>query len=258
MARIRSIHPGFFTDEDIVSVSAFARLLFLGIGVEADDKGVFEWKPITLKMRLFPADNIDIDALLSELEAVNAIRSYEIAGRKFGAIRNFRKFQRPKTPNDIHPITDDLRNYVGLTGPISEITHDKDAPFLPKGEIVPQMEEGGGNSKVRDKSLVQTPRDKRAAEIDLEFSETFWPAYPRKAAKGAAEKAFRAARKTASLEEIMSGVTRYAKERAGKDKQYTAHPSRWLNAKSWTDEPTAPSGSMPSGEPSRVFLFGRA
>lgn len=257
MARIRSIHPGFFTDEDLVSVSAFARLLFLGVGVEADDKGVFEWKPITLKMRLFPVDAVDIEDLLVELEAVNALRSFEIDGRKYGAIRNFRKFQRPKTPNDIHPIPDDLRNYVGLSPEISEIKEDEEKAFLPKAEIAPQREEGGGNRKVRDKSLGQTPRDKRMAEIDLEFSETFWKAYPRKAAKGAAEKAFRSARKVASLDEIMAGVERYAKERSGKDKQFTAHPATWLNAKSWTDEPESSRDRQANGEPSHAFLFGR-
>lgn len=135
MARIRSVHPGFFTDEALVSVTMGARLLFIGLGVEADDKGVFEWKPITLKMRIFPADNVDVSALLAELEAVNAIQNYEIDGRKYGAIRNFRQFQRPKTPNDVHPMPPHFRNYVGLTGIVS--------PDLPqKGEIHPQMEEG--------------------------------------------------------------------------------------------------------------------
>lgn len=143
MARIRSVHPGFFTDEDLVQVSMAARLLFIGIGVEADDKGAFEWKPLTLKMRIFPADSIEIEPLLSELEGANAIASYEINGRKYGAIRNFRKFQRPKTPNDIHPIPDDFRKYVGLTQSISE-------PFPQKGEKSPQMEDGGGRMKGKD------------------------------------------------------------------------------------------------------------
>ncbi|HEX7852076.1 MAG TPA: hypothetical protein VF503_00085 [Sphingobium sp.] len=136
MARIRSIHPGFFTDEELVCVSMAARLLFLGLGVEADDKGVFEWKPLTIKMKIFPADNLDVDTVLAELEHANAIRKYEIDGRRYGAIRNFRKFQRPKTPNDIHPSTAEIRNYVGLPDPISE-------PFPPKGEKSPQMEDGG-------------------------------------------------------------------------------------------------------------------
>ena len=71
MARIRSVHPGFFTDEDLVGTSLPARLLFIGLGIEADDKGIFEWKPITIKMRIFPADNVDVEALLSELVGSN-------------------------------------------------------------------------------------------------------------------------------------------------------------------------------------------
>src|SRR5690606_16464465 len=115
VARIRSIHPGFFTDEDLVSVSMAARLCVIGLGVEADDKGIFEWKPLMLKMRLFPADNIDMNEVLSELEDANIVRKFEIEGRHYGAIRNFRKFQKPKTPNDVHPSTPDIRKYVGLT-----------------------------------------------------------------------------------------------------------------------------------------------
>lgn len=143
MARIRSVHPGFFTDEHLVSVSMAARLLFLGLGVEADDKGVFEWKPLTLKMRIFPGDNIDVVALLAELEEVEAIRRYEIDGRKYGAIRNFRKFQKPKTPNDIHPIPDDFRNFVGLPSSTSAPLTKKGEAFPQKGENSPQMEDGG-------------------------------------------------------------------------------------------------------------------
>lgn len=144
MSRIRSIHPGFFTDERLVSVSPEARLLFLGIGVEADDKGIFEWKPVTLKMRLFPADNFNVAALLCDLEREGVILSYEMEGRKYGAIRNFRKHQRPKTPNDIHPITPDIGNYVGLTSADSEKPAADVRPFPQKGEKAIQMEDGGG------------------------------------------------------------------------------------------------------------------
>jgi hypothetical protein len=151
MARIRSIHDGFFTDEQLVSVSPFARLLFLGLGVQADDKGVFEWKPITLKMRIFPADNVDVPQLLAELQSIDAIRNYEIDGRQYGAIRNFRKFQRPKAPNDVHPIPDDFRIYAGLPPIISEMEDDNGSPFLQNAEIAPQMEsrgeEEGGESR---------------------------------------------------------------------------------------------------------------
>lgn len=144
MSRIRSLHPGFFTDERLVGTSVEARLLCLGLGVEADDKGIFEWKPVTLKMRIFPADNIDIAARLAELADAGIIMMYEIDGRKYGAIRKFRKHQRPKTPNDIHPITPEIGNYVGITPTISVTVDNEPDPFPPKGENPPQMEDVGG------------------------------------------------------------------------------------------------------------------
>ncbi|NTG48601.1 hypothetical protein G6M04_14505 [Agrobacterium rhizogenes] len=147
MSRIRSLHPGFFTDERLVSTSIAARMLFLGLGVEADDKGIFEWKPVTLKMRIFPADNFDVAALLDELERGEVLRSYEIDGRKYGAIRNFRRHQRPKTPNDIHPITPEFSIYVGLSKSISETVSDDEEQFPQKGEKPIQMEDVGGRRK---------------------------------------------------------------------------------------------------------------
>lgn len=148
MSRIRSIHPGFFTDEDLVVVSMAARMLFLGLGVEADDKGIFEWKPLTIKMRVFPADNVDVATLLEELTGTGAICRYEVNGKSYGAIRNFRKFQKPKTPNDIHPASPEILVFVGLP---SETASDEVTAFPPKGETFPpkgeksfQMEDGGG------------------------------------------------------------------------------------------------------------------
>lgn len=174
MSRIRSIHPGFFTDEMLVSVSMPARLLFIGLGVVADDKGVFEWKPLTIKMRIFPADSIDVGDLLAELESVDAIRSYEMNGRKYAAIRNFRRFQKPKTPNDIHPIPDDFRNYVALTVAVSETAEDKRGAFPRNGETFPQMsenafqmEEGGGRGEdTNSDELVVQQSGKANAKID--------------------------------------------------------------------------------------------
>lgn len=142
MARIRSIHPGFFTDEELVGTSMAARLLVIGLWIEADDKGVFEWKPITIKMRIFPVDNVDISELLAELVSARAIKPYEIDGRKYGAIRNFCQYQRPKSPNDVHPMPDDFRNWVGSPREIS--------PAVPrKGEKRPQREEGGEDGEER-------------------------------------------------------------------------------------------------------------
>lgn len=65
----------------------------------------------------------------------------------------------------------------------------------------------------------------------------FWNEVPKKVGKGQAEKAYRAALKKTDHETIIAGIRRYAKERAGKDAQYTAHPATWLNGERWADEP---------------------
>lgn len=226
MSRIRSVHPGFFKDERLVACSAFARLLFIGIGVEADDKGVFEWKPLTLKMTVFPADNIDVPALLAELEAADAVRRYEVGGRHYGAIRNFRKFQKPKTPNDVHPASDEVRKYVGLTAAVSEGSEDDEPSFPLKGEKGAQMEDGGGKEEEEKNISLDAERD----------FEDWYASYPRHVGKGAARKAYRAARKKADVRTLTDGALRAQAEYMGKDPQFIPHPSSWLNAERWDDQ----------------------
>jgi hypothetical protein len=144
MSRIRSIHPGFWTDEALVSLSDGAALFYIGLLNESDDNGVFEWKPVTLRMRLRPTKDGAVDALLAELVRANAIRRYEHEGRQYGAVRNFRKYQRPKKPKAVHPTTPEVETYLGSTRLSGEPEEDE-AP--PKGELAPQMEEGGGIGK---------------------------------------------------------------------------------------------------------------
>jgi hypothetical protein len=141
MARIRSIHPGLFTDEAWVSCSPLARVLVIGLWTDADDQGVFEWKPLQIKMRLLPGDAADVSALLTEIQDAGMVMAFEAGGKRYGAIRNFRKFQRPQKPNALHPLPELAATYVGLsptgTGPVQD-----------PSEIAPveaqQMEDGGG------------------------------------------------------------------------------------------------------------------
>lgn len=76
MPRIRTIKPEFFTSEDIVGLSPFARLLYVALWCEADKEGRMVWKPKTFKIRYFPADSIDIDALCNELLLAGLVVKY--------------------------------------------------------------------------------------------------------------------------------------------------------------------------------------
>lgn len=104
MARIRSIHPEQWSDEQFVSCSPLARLLAIGIRNEADDNGIFEWGLFRLKVRILPGDNCDIAALLDELLASNQVIRYEVNGKAYSLIRNFQRFQSAKKPTFKHPL----------------------------------------------------------------------------------------------------------------------------------------------------------
>jgi hypothetical protein len=145
MARIRSIHPGIWTDEDFAGLSMAARVLYFGILTEADDHGVFEWKPTGLKMRIFPADKISVEPLLNELISADKVSRVNIDGRDYGLVRNFCKYQRPKKPTYRHLLPDDYRTYVGLSDDSSELVENQ---FGTGTEILPQRKEEGGR---RDK-----------------------------------------------------------------------------------------------------------
>ena len=148
MSRIRSIHPGLWTDEAFVTLSAFARLLFISMWNECDDKGIFVWSPLQLKMRCLPGDNADAGALLNEIEAAGFVRKYDVCGKFYGAVRNFGKFQRPKKPNDIHPATAEILAFAGHGGePVGEAPASVPNQLPTGGEKSPQMEDEGGKGE---------------------------------------------------------------------------------------------------------------
>jgi len=155
MARIRSIHPGIWTDEAFMGLSAYARLLLIGIWTEAYDDGVFEWKPLTLKARVFPVDNVDVNALLDELASFGLIGRIDEHPKKPGAIRNFQKFQRPKKPNSSGMLVPEWFEFVGHEEPKTTISPDKtnDGTEPVRNRLrtgtgkLSQMEDGGGDKK---------------------------------------------------------------------------------------------------------------
>ena len=75
--------------------------------------------------------------------------------------------------------------------------------------------------------------------------ETFWRAYPRRVAKGAAQRSWdKLAKLGTNPADIIKGAEAYAAACRGKEVQYIAHPATWLNAQRWLDD-----SSQPDDEP---------
>lgn len=128
MARIRSVFPGLFTDEAFAPLSDAAQITLIGLWTEADDNGVFEWKPVRLRMRLRPSKDGSVEPMLAELVGANVIMPFEDQGRHYGAVRNFKKYQRPKSPQAVHPLPDHIVDYVSGSGHGSDVTEGMDFP----------------------------------------------------------------------------------------------------------------------------------
>jgi hypothetical protein len=77
MAKIRGIKPDFWTDEDIVELTALARLLYIGLWNYACDNGHLEDRPKQIKMRVLPADDCSVADLLRELDEKGRITRRE-------------------------------------------------------------------------------------------------------------------------------------------------------------------------------------
>jgi hypothetical protein len=83
----------------------------------------------------------------------------------------------------------------------------------------------------RPKNLPLEPPLETTNAFDL-----FWSIYPVKVGKKKAKDAFNKALSETDLATLIAGATRYAEDPNRVD-AYTAHPTTWLNAGRWADQP---------------------
>lgn len=241
MSRIRSVHPGLWTDDAFMSLSAFARLLYIGLWNEAFDDGVFEWKPRTIKAKLFPADNVDVAELLAELVAADCIREGGGVGKMYGLIRNFRVYQRPKKPNSSGLLQAEDYQYVGLVPD----------QFPTSTEKSPQMEDGGGRVEEETTTSPSVPEPVGESLFD-EVSKVF-PRNP----NGSVERARRVFERMTPAEQaqVMPAAKRFRQftveqaetKRRSFEEQCDFVPTleKWLMY-SWRDAESLPVKGMPN------------
>jgi hypothetical protein len=106
--RSRGIKPGFFKNEDLAELEFGTRLLFIGLWTMADREGRLEDRIRKIKIELFPADNVDIDAMLVQLHGAGFVHRYVIDNKGYIQIINFKKHQSPhmKEPPSTIPAPD--------------------------------------------------------------------------------------------------------------------------------------------------------
>lgn len=205
MARIRSIKPEFFTSEDTTSLSAMARLLYIALWCESDREGRLVWKPKTFKLRYFPADGCDINAMCDEIIALKMVVLY---GNGFAYIPTF-----------------------------------KDHQHINPREAESSLPEPDASARVRTRQSrdrdTQGGRERKGKSNDASGFVEFWDAYPKKRNRGDAEKAWA---KISPATELKSTILQAVEVAKGRDDwrkdggKFVPYPASWLNARGWEDE----------------------
>jgi hypothetical protein len=177
MARIRSVHPGMASDEAFMSMSMAAKAAWPLLWTECDDHGVFEWKPLVLKARIFPADNVDFRDILDEYEQLGCVKMFEVRGKSYGCVRNFCRYQKPKKPTFKLPFPDELGTYAGLTAGSSEAVENQFGTGTEKPSLM-EMEDGIGEGEGRKQERAREPSVELKVSIVKAFEKANSPNTP--------------------------------------------------------------------------------
>lgn len=115
MARIRTIKPEFWKDEELSELPELTHMFAAALLNYADDEGYFNANPALIKAELFPLrePSLDIHVMLSELSRIGYLRLCKgPKGKTFGHVVNFSVHQRVNRPTaskikELIEITDD-------------------------------------------------------------------------------------------------------------------------------------------------------
>lgn len=235
MSRIRTLKPEWLEDEKLAACSDEARVLSAGLILLADDQGRGRASPPYLASQVWtyhPREGLaKVSKALAELSQILFVILYSVCGEQFYQIRNWLKHQKvdhPAKPRLPGPEQADSRGSREGLAKVSETL----APHTPTSTSTTYQEE-----KKRTPSALFS--DASGRDFDKWYGD-----YPHKVGKGAARKAYAAARKKASAGELLSGVERY-KLTKPPDTPW-CNPATWLNQERWLDQPSDPKGNGPA------------
>lgn len=102
MARMRTIKPEAFSSETLSLVSVYARWTFAGVWTYVDDDGRGKADPRLINAAVWPLDDDvtakDVAYYLDELEREHLICRYEVDGKQYLHVVNFKEHQKPNRP----------------------------------------------------------------------------------------------------------------------------------------------------------------
>jgi len=236
VARIRTIKPEFWVDEQIVELDYVTRLLFIGIWNFVDDEGYLEYKPRRIKMQIFPADDLDISREIQNLLEANRLLYFTSDQGDLLRVANWSRHQKISNPT--------ATKFTSIQ-PGESSKQQASAPISLESSVPLQKVLDGSVLKGKEGKGIKdlsTDGEPPSDKPKVPYSDLFlkwWSHYPRKESKGAAWNAWEKLRKAHQLPavEILAPATiAYAQKMRGKESQFIKLPAGWLNDRKWEDE----------------------
>lgn len=270
MARIRTIKPEFWRSPDIMALSYFQRLLFIGLWNLADDYGRGHYDPSAIAADLFLTEYslnphgvlTDVSCAFAEYEKRDMVTVYHVKNRDYFQIENWSSHQKPNRASKPKIPALDQAEYI-IHGGLTEGSV-KAHGGLTEGSLPEQgtgnREQGSGNITyaLDAKAPSAKKRSAQSAYAD-EFAE-WYADYPRKRSRKQAEKAFAKARKEgATVQELTEGLAKAKRswQLEGRDSTKIPYPASWLNAEGWADEETTPQQTQPPSKAQQYLEIGQ-
>lgn len=222
MSRQRMIRPEFFTDEDLTELPPFTRLLFIGLWTLADREGRLKDRPKGIKLAIFPADDVDVDAHLTALHEVGSIRRYEVDGERYIDIPGFITHQR------VHP--------GEAASTIPPFKHHRSAKKVPISREAVKRSSPAVKLHGQPLSLDVDVDVKKGTDEKVVLFDSYWDAYPNKNGKDSARKTWLKLspddkRSAAEVARLMAKVV----DAGRREKQFCPGGAVFLNQRRWED-----------------------
>ena len=223
--RNRILQKSFWTSSGIIELEIHERLLFLGMTNHADDDGIIKTAPRALKAKIFPADDIPIEAVEFGLEKMNElgliIFNEDRSLCRFVNWKDHQKINRPY-PSKFKFVEEKKEHSMSIHGTFNE-------------HSLPNNNNNSNNKKKKKKNN----NNKTNKSVFSNEFESFWKQYPRTIAKKKCGEKFNQLLKDFQLEEIMMGTEMWLEywEAARIEKKYIPHPYTFLSQERFIDVP---------------------
>jgi hypothetical protein len=207
-----------------------ARLLMLALADRADDSGT-AWPSIGDIMRRTGLSRGTVHGAMRKAVELGELSVDHFAGPK---LCNRYKLH-VGTRSDIEPRSD--------SEPVQILHRPVQILDITRSDSEPKPSVTLKNPQSLDRP---SRKAKPTTTEDPDFA-AFWTAYPRKTAKPAALKAWRATAKgRPPLAELIAALEKHKASRQWQDPQFVAHPATWLRGQRWLDELKAATEPKPA------------